>query len=174
MMKYLLMPLVVLLGPACILSVEADMPEVELTQHDIRIPGVNLHTSLPGVSITRQFTLTAANSAWAKSMNSEVVAHEVKVTSKSLPNLDFVRVARLAMVDAKSEGQNTMIVDYERAPDAPSSAVLDLSPVEAVDVTQLWSADKTIIELTLAGDMPPEDWFISLTLGLSGKITFKY
>jgi len=78
------------------------------------------------------------------------------------------------MVDPQNEGVDTVIVDYQRSPNVPSSAVLDVSPQEPVDVTQLWSTDKTVIELTMSGDMPAEDWFISLTIKLSGKITFKY
>lgn len=174
MKKVLLIPLIATLSPACMLSAEADMSEVEITQHDIKMPGVNVHRSVSDVSITSQFTFTASNSAWAKRMNSEVVAHRVQVSSSRLPNLDFVQSASLAMADPKTEGQNSVIVDYQRADDAPSSAVLDVIPVEPIDVTQLWSAEKTIIELTLSGDMPPDDWFVSLTLSLSGKIAFKY
>jgi hypothetical protein len=169
-----LLPLLVAMAPACVLSVEADVPEVEITQHGIRMPGVDVRKSLGDVTITSQFTFTSSNSAWAKRMNSEVVAHQVKVTSDKLPNLDFVRTASLIMADPQTEGRNTMIVDYQRPQDAPSSATLDVSPGEPVDVTQLWSTDKTTIELTMSGDMPAEDWFISLTMGLSGKITFKY
>jgi hypothetical protein len=162
------------LGPACALSVEADMPDVEITQHSIRMPGVDVRKSLTDVSITSQFTFTASNSAWAKRMNSEVLAHRVKVTSDKLPNLDFVKTATLVMVDEESEALQAMIVDYQRPQNAPSSAVLDVSPQEPVDVTQLWSTDKTVIELTMSGDMPAQDWFISLTMNLSGKITYKY
>jgi hypothetical protein len=169
-----LIPLIALLAPACMLSAEADMPEVEITQHGIRMPGVDVHKSVSDVSITSQFTFTASNSAWAKRMNSEVVAHQVKVSSDNLPNLDFVKTASLLMADPKDERLDTRLVDYERPQDAPSSAVLDVSPDDPVDVTQLWSADKTIIELTMSGNMPAEDWFISLTMSLSGKITFKY
>ncbi len=174
MKKCLFIPLIAILSPACVLSAEADMSDVEVTQRDIRMPGVNVHRSVSDVSITSQFTFTASNSAWAKRMNSEVVAYRVQVTSSKLPNLDFVRTATLTMTDLETEGQNTMIVDYQRAPDAPSSAVLDVSPVEPIDVTQLWSAEKTIIELALSGDMPPDDWFVDLTLSLAGKIAFKY
>jgi hypothetical protein len=174
MKQPLLIPLIAFLAPACMLSAEADMPEVELTQHGIRMPGVDVHRSVSDVSITSQFTFTASNSAWAKRMNSEVVAHQVKVSSDKLPNLDFVKSASLLMADPKDERLDTMLVDYERPQDAPSSAVLDVSPDDPVDVTQLWSADKTIIELTMSGTMPAEDWFITLTMSLSGKITFKY
>lgn len=174
MKKTLLFFLVAVLNPACLLSVEADMSEVEITQHGIRMPGVDVHRSLTDVSVTSQFTFTSSNSAWAKRMNSEVVAHEVKVTSDKLPNLDFVKSASLVMIDSQNEGINTRIVDYQRSQDAPSSAVLDVSPGEPVDVTQLWSTDKTVVELSMSGDMPAEDWFISLTMRLSGKITFKY
>jgi hypothetical protein len=169
-----LLLLVAAMSSACALSVEADVPDVEITQHGVRMPGVDVHKSLADVSITSQFTFTSSNSAWAKRMNSEVIAHQVKVTCTTLPNLDFVKTASLIMADPQNEGSNTRVVDYQRPQTAPSSAVLDVSPAKPIDVTQLWSADKTIIELTMSGDMPAEDWFLSLTIGLSGKITFKY
>jgi hypothetical protein len=97
-------------------------------------------------------------------MNSELVAHQVRVTSDKLPSKpDHGRPAK------RRPGYNN-----RRLQAFAGCAILDLSPEDPVDVTQLWSADKTIIELTMSGDMPAEDWFISLTMVLSGKITFKH
>jgi hypothetical protein len=168
------LPLFAVLVSGCYLEAEADMPDVEVTQHGIRMPGVDVRKSVSDVSITSQFTFTSSNSAWAKRMNSEVIAHQVKVTSETLPNLDFVRSANLVMADTQNENLKTGIVAYQRTQQTPSSSILDVSPAEPVDVTQLWATDNTVIELTMAGDMPAQDWFISMTLKMSGKITFKY
>jgi len=169
-----ILSVVAILTSACSLSVEADIPEVELIQHGVRMPGVDLRRPVGGVSITSEIIFTSSNSAWAKRMNSEVLTHQVIVTSENLPDLDFVETASLIMTDPETEGLNTEVVRYQRSKGAPSSSVLDVSPENPVDVTQLWSSTKTVIELTMSGAMPAEDWFVTLTLRLSGRIAYKY
>jgi hypothetical protein len=64
-------------------------------------------------------------------------------------------------------------MNYERNEEAPSSSVIDVSIPAPVDITTVWSADKTVIELQLAGQLPEQDWTVDVTLNLSGKITYK-
>jgi hypothetical protein len=42
-----------------------------------------------------------------------------------------------------------------------------------IDITALWSADKTVIELQMAGQLPEQDWTVDVTLTLSGKIKYE-
>jgi hypothetical protein len=43
-----------------------------------------------------------------------------------------------------------------------------------VDITTLWSADKAVIELQMAGQLPEQDWTVDVTLKLSGRITYEF
>jgi hypothetical protein len=163
------------LTSACSLSVQADIPEVEVTQRAVKVPGVPRLRPAEDVSVSCDFNLSRSNSAWAKSMNSSVLVHLITVTQgKTLPNLDFVKSARFTMTDPSRSEATTEIVSYDRAPQAPSSSVIDLSPEEPVDITQLWATDTTILTLDVAGPLPVEDWSVDVTLKITGKIVYKY
>ena len=43
-----------------------------------------------------------------------------------------------------------------------------------VDITALWSADQTVIELAVAGQLPEQDWTVDVALKLTGKIAYNY
>jgi hypothetical protein len=43
-----------------------------------------------------------------------------------------------------------------------------------IDITPLWSAAKTVIELQVAGRLPEEDWAVDVVLKLNGEITYKF
>ena len=163
------------LTSACSLSVEADIPGVEVTQHAVKVPGVPRLRPTEDVSVSCDFSFSRSNSAWAKSMNSSVLVHLITVRQgQALPNLDFVKSARLTMTDPLRSEATTEVVSYDRAPQAPSSSVIDLSPEAPVDITQLWAADTTILTLDVAGPLPVQDWSVDITLKITGKIMYKY
>jgi len=43
-----------------------------------------------------------------------------------------------------------------------------------IDITLLWSAAATVIELQMAGRLPEQDWSVDVTLKLGGEITYKF
>jgi hypothetical protein len=173
--SFSLLPVLAALSGGCILQVEAALPEVEITQHGVKMPGVPKSKAIGDVSITSDFSFSSSNSAWAKRMNSEVFVNQVRVAAESgLPNLDFVKFARLTMNDSSTSQESTQIISYDRHDQAPSSSVLDVSPQAPVDITPLWAASQTVMELALAGSLPEQNWTVSVTLKLTGKITYKF
>ncbi|HEX7599683.1 MAG TPA: hypothetical protein VF518_15810 [Polyangia bacterium] len=163
------------LAGACSLKVEADIPEVAITQHGVRMPGVPLAKSAEERSISTSFNFSRSNSAWAKRMNSDVLVQRLTVAQgDGLPNLDFIKLARLTMTDPATSQEATEIINYQRSEQAASSAVIDLSPDTPVDITALWTADKTVITLEMAGALPLADWVVDVTLKLTGKIRYDY
>jgi hypothetical protein len=169
----LFVPLLATLTGACSPSFEADLPDVEITQHGLKMTGVPGAALLGDTSVTSSFTFSS--SAWAKHMNSAVFVHQVTITAGgSLANLDFVQCARVtAAASALSEG-TTPILDYERSTDAPSTSAIAVSPPAPIDVTSLWSADQVVIELQAAGQLPEQAWTVDVSLNLSGNITYKF
>jgi hypothetical protein len=163
------------LASACSFSAEADIPEVDVTQHGVTVPGVPGAERIGDVSVTSSFTFSSSNTAWAKRMNSEIFLHQVTVTATDgVPNLDFIKSARLTMADSANSEATTEIVSYDRCDEAPSSSTIEVSMPEPIDITPLWSADQTLIELAMAGQLPEEDWTLDVTLKLTGKITYSY
>jgi len=61
-------------------------------------------------------------------------------------------------------------MDYERNEEAPSSSVIDVNIPAPVDIATVWSADETVIELQLAGQLPQQDWTVDVTLNLSARL----
>jgi hypothetical protein len=169
-----IVPVLAALTGGCSPSFEADLPDVEITQHGLKMAGVPGAAQVGDTSVTSSFTFSS--SAWAKHMNSAVFVHQVTITAGgSLANLDFIKSARVtaAAAPALSEG-TTAIVDYERSADAPSSAAIQVSLPVPIDLTSLWSANQLVIELQVAGQLPEQDWTVDLTLNLSGNMTYKF
>jgi hypothetical protein len=65
-------------------------------------------------------------------------------------------------------------LDYDRAADAPAGSAIQVDMPAPVDITTAWTADTTIVELDVAGQLPTQDWTIDVTLKLSGRIAYKY
>ena len=170
-----LLPALATLVGACTFSIEAKVPDVEVTQRGLKVQGVPQSKAIGDVSVTSSFTLSSSNTAWAKRMNSQVFVNQVTVASSSgLPNLDFITAARLTMADASSSEGTTEIASYERSDGAPSSSVIEASMPAPIEVTHLWSADNTVIELEMSGQLPEQDWSVDVTLKMAGTITYKF
>ena len=169
------MPALAALASACSLSVEAAVPEVEITQRGLKMSGVPKAKLIGDISVSSSFAFSSSNTAWAKRMNSQVFVREVSVAGTGeLSDLDFVKFARLTMADPTDSKGSTEIVSYDRCDEARSSSVIEVSMPAPIDITPLWSADKTVIELQLAGRLPEDDWAVDVTLKLAGKITYKF
>jgi len=170
-----IIPLLAAMAGACSFSVEADLPDVEITQHGLSIPGVP-KGKVPGdVSVSGSFTFSSSNTAWAKNMNSAIFVRQVTVTAQSgLENLDFIKSARMTMSDPALSESTVDIASYDRCDDRPSSSVIEVSMPTPIDITTLWSADRTVIALEVTGRVPEQTWSVDLTMKLTGQITYKY
>jgi hypothetical protein len=165
-------PVLAALAGGCSPSFEADLPDVEITQHGLRMAGVPGASLVGDASVTSSFTFSL--SKWTKRMNSEVFVHKVTITARdSLANLDFIKDARVTAAAPASPDSATAIMDYERSPDAPSTSAIAVNPPAPVDITSLWSANQLVIELQVAGQLPEQDWTVDVTVQVSGNITYK-
>lgn len=171
----LIIPLLAALAGACSFSAEADLPEVDVTQHGVVVPGLPIPKWVGDVSVTSSFMFSSSNTAWAKRMNSQIGVRQVTVTATGgVPNLDFVKSAHLTMADATNLETTTDVANYDRSDAAPSSSVIEVSMPTPIDITTMWSADQTVIELAVAGQLPEQDWTVDVALKLTGKISYKY
>ena len=163
------------LGGGCTPSFEADLTDVEVTQRGVKVAAAPSCTPAGDISVTTAFTLSSSDGGWAKSVNTEVLVHHVGIAlGGSLPSLDFITSARSTVAADASPGNATEIMDYVRNESSPSGTVIDVDLPAPVDITIPWSADKTVIEIELVGRLPTLDWTIDVSLGLSGKIAYRY
>ncbi len=104
-----------------------------------------------------------------------VCVHSITIAaSGSVPNLDFVDFARVTAANPAIPDSATEILSYARSEAAPSGSAIDVSMATPIDITSLWSADKAVIELQVAGQLPEQDWTVDVTLNLSGKMTYQF
>jgi hypothetical protein len=160
---------------ACV-EVQADVPDVEITQHGVMFQGVPSAKRLGEVSVTHTFSLSGDQLSFTKDLNSQVYAMEV-ILRPTLPmqNLDFIRTARVQMSNPAKDGVQPVkdIVYYERTGDQVAQPILAVKTLMPIDITELWAAKKTDIILTISGVLPEVNWSVDVSLRLSGKIEYK-
>jgi len=170
------LPLAVLaLTSACSPSFDADLPEVEITQRGLRVPAVPAAMATGVVSVPGTFTLSSADTAWAKRMNSEVRVQRVTIVAGAgLPDLDFITCAHMTVATLGRPETVVEIMNFDRGAGAPAASIIQVEIPAPNDITGPWTADQTVIGFELAGQLPTQDWTVDVTLKLSGKITYKY
>lgn len=168
-----IVPVLAALAGGCAGSFQADVPDIEITQRGVKMPGAPLATSADDSSVSSFFALSSCNTAWAKRLNSDVLVHQVTIAaSGSLPGLEFIDLALVTAANPASPASPTELLNYDRSEAAASRADIDVSMATPINITTLWSADQAVIELQVAGQLPEQDWTVDLTLILSGKMTY--
>jgi hypothetical protein len=155
----------------CSPSFRADLQEIEITQRCVQVPGVPVAAQVGTMSTTHSFALSSGRMGWAKKINSDVQIHQVKIAAIGLADMSFLELARVT-ASAPPAPDVVEIVSYVRDPLAPASPIIDVSAPAPVDITSLWQAEHTVIELQIAGTLPTQDWALDLTLTLSGRIAY--
>ena len=169
-----LLVLVALLG-ACTPSFEADVREVEVTQRGVKVPASPATMAGGDVSVSGTFRLSSSDASWAKLMNTGVQVHRVTIApSSSLTDLNFIKFALVNVSAGSSSEGPTRILDYDSDIAPPTGSAIDLAMATPIDITTAWTADDTVIDFELAGQLPTQDWTFDLTLKLSGKIAYEY
>jgi hypothetical protein len=159
---------------ACSPSFDADLPEVEVTQRGLKLPRVPETTAGRNVAVSSSFPLSSSDAAWAKRMNTAVQIHQVTIApGGTLPSLDFIESARVTVADQGSQETATEILVYDRAADAPARSTINVNMPAPIDITAAWTADMTVVELQVAGQLPIQEWTVDVTLKLSGEIAWR-
>jgi hypothetical protein len=156
----------------CMLQVEADVPEVEITQHDVAFQAV-APSGGGDVALTQTFTQQHQKLDLPSGLTTEVKAMGVTLTAKSgIENFDFLKNMRLTMSDGVHPPVE--LINYERVEGAPSTNVLTIESANPVNTLEQWRTDSADFALAVAGAMPTNDWTIDVSVRFAGKIVYKY
>ena len=162
-----------LVSGGCMLQVEADVPDVEITQHDLLFSGVPDVGNLGDVSLTKSFSQQHQRLDLPSGLTTEVNALGVTLTAKTgIVNFDFMQNLRLTMSDGVHDPME--LINYQRDPKAPSTTVLTMPSANPVNTLDEWKTDSATFTVTVAGQLPAQDWTVDLAVDFSGKITYKY
>ena len=158
----------------CMLQVEADVPEVEITQHDVAFQGVApAGVSVGDVALTQTFSQQHQRLELPANLTTEVKAMGVTLTAKSgIENFDFLKNMRVMM----SDGVHTPVelIDYQRVDGAPSTNVLTIESANPVNTLDQWKTDAANFTLEVAGPLPAVDWSLDVSVRFAGKLVYKY
>ena len=157
----------------CAFSVEADVPEVEVTQHDLAFDGVPLAALIGDVSMTRSFSREHKKLELPNGLDSEVKALGITMTAKSgIQDFGFIHNLRLTMSDDVHDPIE--LVDYQQDPTAPPSGVLTMSSATPVNTLDQWTTTSATFTVEVSGSRPPQGWTVDLSIRFAGKVKYTY
>jgi hypothetical protein len=157
----------------CMVKVEADVPEVEITQHDVTFDGVPQAAAAGDVSVTKTYSQQHQRLELPSGVDTEVKALGVTLTAKSgIDNFDFLKNMQLTMSDGVHPA--VTLIDYQRVDGAPSTNVLTIESANPVNTLDEWKTDTATFSVTMAGALPPADWSLDVGVRFAGKLVYNY
>jgi hypothetical protein len=171
-----LLALAVALG-GCAMSVTGELPEVEVTQHDLSLPGVprELRTGDVGVSFPSFFQPNDRIGLPIESYRSVKVTGVTLVLKKGGGgDLSFVRSLRVTLGGLQSflaGAVPTEVALYDRPTSGTAGSTIEAGkgPVEVVDA---WRDPITVMTVEASGDLPEEAWTVDVVVRLSALLRY--
>lgn len=158
----------------CMLSAEADVPDVEVTQHDIGFEGVPFSAAVGDVATHMSFAQKRPIDLPA-ALDSSVQAVKVELRAKKgIENFDFLRILRISMRQADNKGDAIELIDYVKTAGSKVGATLTIPSKNPINILEQWKADSAIFDVEVAGTLPEKAWTIDLSVHFSGKLSYKY
>lgn len=160
---------------ACMISVEAEMPDVEVTQHDLSFTGVPQAGLLGDVSTEMSFTQKRPDLHLPKGLESSVQAVKVNLVAKSgVQNFDFLRALRITMAPQDGSTEAVELINYEKDPGAVVGSTLSIPSINPVNILDQWKADSAVFTVQIGGTLPEQTWTIDMHVHFAGKVSYKY
>jgi hypothetical protein len=162
------------LSGGCYASVNADVPNLEVTWHDLRFPGAPDKSPCGFIALTSSYELSSSNLGWASQLNTAINVARVRMGPASgTADLTFIQFATVTMVNPVVPPLAIPLMSYDRTSGGPAEAILETNNTEPIDVSSLWTAGRVRIDVTVAGVLPAAPWSVDVTLDLSGTICYK-
>lgn len=162
----------------CLLSAEADLPEVEVSNHDLSIPAAPLDTEGSDVAVTVTFKQKPARAGIAKSAFSNVHTLGFTIDAKSgVTDLSFLHSLRITATSAEAmaAGQAPIeIAHYDRleGDQTPIGTELKADSHPPEDVTPLWQSSEVIFDIVAVGQMPTVAWTADVGLRFGATLSY--
>lgn len=157
----------------CSVSVEAEVPDVAVTQHDVGVSGIPMAGRAGDVSTHFSFTQKMPNLDLPEGVQSNVDSAKVEFTAKKgIADFSFVKALRVTITPNGSPAPIELI-DYEKKDGAVVGKALTVDSLNAVDILKQWK-DEALFDIQVAGALPENDWAVDLTVHFNGKFSYKY
>jgi hypothetical protein len=162
-----------LAGAGCGFSVEAEIPEVEVTQHDLAFDGVPPAELVGDASMTRTFSQMHERLELPEGIDAEVHALGVTLKAKhGVQDLGFIKNLRITMADGAHEP--VVVLDYEQAPGATAGTELTMGTANPINTFDQWKTDSATFTMEVGGTLPSNAWTVDLTIRFAGKARYQH
>ena len=158
----------------CGISVEADVPDVQVTQRGVVFQGVPGGSLAGDMSMAKSFTQEHGKIDFPDGIDSDVKTLSVSLhASSGVDDLSFIHYLRITMApDDGSPGVE--LGTYEPAPGATVGKEIHLTTLNPINVFAAWNTSKAKFTLEVVGVLPEHDWSGDVTAHFSGKIKYSY
>ena len=158
----------------CNISVEAEIPDVQVTQRGVVFPGVAGASLVGDMSMAKSFSQEHERIEFPEGLDSEVKTLSVSLRATSgVTDLSFIHYMRITM--AADDGSEAIELGiYEPAPGAIVGDTISLTTLNPVNVFAAWNTDRAKFTLEVVGALPEHDWTGDVTAHFAGRIKYAY
>jgi hypothetical protein len=156
----------------CTLSVEADVPDVQITQSGLAFEGVP--AVVGDASMTKSYSQQHSKLDLPSQLDTQVRTLAVTLTATSgVTDLSFIHFMSISM-SADADSTPIVIGSYEPATGSTTGNQLKLTTLNPVNILDAWKTDTATFTLQLAGTLPTSDWTADVSIDLSGSAKYTY
>jgi hypothetical protein len=158
----------------CGISVEADVPDVQVTQRGVVFAGVPGASLLGDAAMAKSFAQEHDRIEFPEGLESEVKTLSVSLRATSgVTDLSFIHYLRVTM--AADDGSEAIELGvYEPAPRAIVGDTISLTTLNPINVFSAWNTDRAKFTLEVVGALPEHDWTGDVTAHFAGRIKYAY
>jgi hypothetical protein len=168
---------IALAAGGCVMSATGELPEVEVTQQNLKLPGVPRELRTGDVSVTIPAFFQPNDR-----LGLPIDKYEsVKVNSLSLilkkgggGDLSFVRTMRVTLTGLQGylSGQvPTEVARYQRPDTGTAGSTLELG-AGSVEVVDAFRDPVTVMIVEATGDLPEDEWAIDVVVRMSALLHY--
>lgn len=158
----------------CSIGVEADVPDVQVTQRGVVFPGVPGASLAGDMSMAKSYSQEHQKIEFPDGLDSDVRTLSVSLrATDGVADLSFIHYMRITM--APDDGSAALeLGTYEPAPGATVGGEIKLTTLNPINVFAAWNADRAKFTLEIVGTLPEHDWTGDVTAHFSGKLKYTY
>jgi hypothetical protein len=160
----------------CVLSADGELPEIEITQHGISIPGVPREARVEDPTVTLpSFFQANDHLGLSPDRYRSVKIKSVTLSLKSGGDLSFVRTMNVSVNGLQNFLAGVAPVEvarYQKPAGASVGTGIIMNNGTAVEVSDAWRDSMTVMTVTASGDLPETDWTFDLTVRASAVLSY--
>lgn len=154
----------------CTVSVEADVPDVQITQRGLTFEGATGGDA----SMTKTYSQQHSKLDLPSQLDTQVKTLAVTLTATGgVGDLSFIQFLSVSM-SADADGDPVVIGSYEPATGATVGNQISLTTLNPINVLDAWKTDTATFTLQIAGALPTTEWTGDVSVDLSGTAKFTY